>query len=98
MELAEYWCTQYDWRRHEEQLNLLPQFTTSIDGQMVHFLHVRSSAPDALPLILTHEACRDRRVLERNRSADRSARTRRRRCRVPRRDSFYSGLWILRVD
>lgn len=53
-ELAEHWRTRYDWRRHEADLNQFPQFTTSIDGQNVHFVHVRSPAPDALPLILTH--------------------------------------------
>jgi epoxide hydrolase len=53
-ELAEYWRTSYDWRRHEAQLNELPQFTTQIDGQNVHFLHVRSPERDALPLIMTH--------------------------------------------
>jgi pimeloyl-ACP methyl ester carboxylesterase len=53
-ELAEHWRTEYDWRRHETRLNGFPQFTTEIDGQRVHFLHVRSPEPDALPLILTH--------------------------------------------
>ena len=52
--LAEYWRTTYDWRAHEARLNAFPQFTTTIDGQNIHFLHVRSSEPDALPLILTH--------------------------------------------
>jgi pimeloyl-ACP methyl ester carboxylesterase len=54
MELAEYWRTGYDWREHEARLNELPQFTTTIDGTNVHFLHVRSPEPDALPLIMTH--------------------------------------------
>jgi epoxide hydrolase len=53
-ELAEYWRTTYDWRVHEHRLNSFPQFTTTIDGQRVHFLHVRSPEPDALPLIITH--------------------------------------------
>jgi pimeloyl-ACP methyl ester carboxylesterase len=53
-ELTEYWRTKYDWRAYEATLNDLPQFTTAIDGQNVHFLHVRSPEPDALPLILTH--------------------------------------------
>ena len=53
-ELAEYWRTGYDWRVHERQLNSFPQFTTEIDGQRVHFLHVRSGVPGALPLIMTH--------------------------------------------
>ena len=53
-ELAEYWRTTYDWRVHEQRLNAFPQFTVTIDGQRVHFLHVRSPEPDALPLIITH--------------------------------------------
>jgi epoxide hydrolase len=53
-ELAEYWRTGYDWRAHEARLNELPQFTTTIDGANVHFLHMRSAEPDALPLIVTH--------------------------------------------
>ncbi len=53
-ELAEYWRTGYDWRKHEARLNEFPQYTTQIDGQTIHFLHVRSPEPDALPLILTH--------------------------------------------
>jgi epoxide hydrolase len=52
--LAEYWRTSYDWRVHEQALNDFPQFTTTIDGQRVHFLHVRSPEPGALPLIITH--------------------------------------------
>ncbi|MEV4712638.1 epoxide hydrolase family protein [Micromonospora sp. NPDC049374] len=53
-ELAEHWRTGYDWRTAEAQLNAYPQFTTVIDGQRIHFLHVRSPEPDALPLVLTH--------------------------------------------
>jgi pimeloyl-ACP methyl ester carboxylesterase len=53
-ELAEYWRTSYDWRRHEAELNSHPQFTTTVDGQNVHFLHVRSPEPDATPLVLLH--------------------------------------------
>jgi pimeloyl-ACP methyl ester carboxylesterase len=52
--LAEYWRTGYDWRVHEAKLNQFPQFTTEIDGQTIHFLHVRSPEPDALPLVLIH--------------------------------------------
>ena len=52
--LAEYWRTSYDWRTYEAKLNAFPQFTTTIDGQNIHFLHVRSPEPDALPLIITH--------------------------------------------
>src|SRR5918997_62504 len=53
-ELAEHWRTRYDWREHEARLNELPHFTTEIDGQNIHFVHVRSAKPDALALILTH--------------------------------------------
>ncbi len=53
-ELAEYWRTGYDWRKHEAELNELPHFTTEIEGQNIHFVHVRSSNPDALALVLTH--------------------------------------------
>ena len=49
-DLAEYWRTTYDWRAHEAKLNGFPQFTTAIDGQTIHFLHVRSPEPNALPL------------------------------------------------
>ncbi|AXB42515.1 epoxide hydrolase family protein [Amycolatopsis albispora] len=53
-ELAEYWRTGYDWRAHEAALNELPHFTTEIEGQRIHFVHVRSAKPDALALVLTH--------------------------------------------
>lgn len=53
-ELADYWRTTYDWRAAETQINAFPQFTTEIDGQNIHFLHVRSPEPNALPLIMTH--------------------------------------------
>ncbi|MDT7726621.1 MAG: epoxide hydrolase [Actinomycetota bacterium] len=52
--LVEYWRNGYDWRATEARLNEYPQFTTEIDGQDIHFLHVRSPEPDATPLILTH--------------------------------------------
>ena len=53
-DLAAYWRDGYDWRKQEARLNQLPQFTTTIDGANLHFLHVRSPEPDALPLVLTH--------------------------------------------
>ena len=53
-ELARYWETDYDWRKAEEKLNALPQFTTEIDGVDIHFIHVKSSHENALPLIMTH--------------------------------------------
>jgi pimeloyl-ACP methyl ester carboxylesterase len=52
--LADRWRDGYDWRAWEARLNELPQFTATIDGQNVHFIHVRSPEPDALPLIATH--------------------------------------------
>jgi epoxide hydrolase len=53
-ELLEYWADGYDWREWEARLNAVPQFTTTIDGQRIHFLHLRSAEPDAIPLVLTH--------------------------------------------
>ena len=52
--LAEYWADGFDWRRQEAELNAFPQFTTEIQGQRIHSLHVRSPHPEALPLVLTH--------------------------------------------
>jgi pimeloyl-ACP methyl ester carboxylesterase len=52
--LAQYWTTDYDWRKAEAKLNALPQFTTQIDGVDIHFIHVKSPRADALPLIMTH--------------------------------------------
>lgn len=52
--LVEYWGTAYDWRTAEAKLNSLPQFTTTIDGVDIYFIHVRSKHPHALPLIMTH--------------------------------------------
>jgi epoxide hydrolase len=53
-ELTEYWQNGYDWRKQEAKLNEYPQFTTTIDSQNIHFLHVRSPEPGALPLIISH--------------------------------------------
>lgn len=52
--LADYWATDYDWRKAEAALNVLPQFKTTIDGLDIHFIHVRSRHANALPLIVTH--------------------------------------------
>jgi hypothetical protein len=52
--LCRYWADGYDWRATEARLNALPQFRTEIDGLGIHFVHVRSPHPDALPLIITH--------------------------------------------
>jgi pimeloyl-ACP methyl ester carboxylesterase len=53
-ELAEYWQNSYDWRAQEARINRFDQFTTEIDGQQIHFIHQRSSRPDAIPLLLIH--------------------------------------------
>jgi pimeloyl-ACP methyl ester carboxylesterase len=53
-ELVRYWATDYDWRKAEEKLNALPQFVTKIDGVDIHFIHVKSRHPNALPVIITH--------------------------------------------
>jgi pimeloyl-ACP methyl ester carboxylesterase len=53
-ELAEYWRDDFDWRAQEARLNRYAQFTTEIDGQRIHFLHVRSKREDATPLLITH--------------------------------------------
>src|SRR5499427_4141418 len=52
--LAHYWATEHDWRKVEARLNALPQFMTTIDGVPIHFIHVRSKEPNALPVIVTH--------------------------------------------
>ena len=52
--LCRYWAAEYDMRRAESRLNALPQFVTEIDGVDIHFVHVRSGHPNALPLIMTH--------------------------------------------
>jgi len=53
-DLTRYWAGGYDWREQEAVLGGYPQFTTTIDGQAIHFLHVRSPEPDAFPLVVTH--------------------------------------------
>ncbi len=52
--LAEYWANQHDWRKVEARLDALPQFVTNIDGVDIHFIHVKSKHPNALPVIITH--------------------------------------------
>ena len=52
--LAAYWEKEHDWRKAEARLDALPQFVTTIDGLDIHFIHVRSKHPDALPVIVTH--------------------------------------------
>jgi pimeloyl-ACP methyl ester carboxylesterase len=53
-ELARYWGTDYDWHKLEARLNALPQFMTTIDGVNIHFIHVKSRHPNALPVLITH--------------------------------------------
>src|SRR5512138_2781886 len=52
--LASNWAKEYDCRKVEAKLNALPQFTTTIDGVDIHFIHVRSKHPNALPLLIAH--------------------------------------------
>jgi pimeloyl-ACP methyl ester carboxylesterase len=52
--LVRYWATDYDWRKAEAKLNAFPQFVTKIDGVDIHFIHVKSRHPNAMPLIMTH--------------------------------------------
>ena len=52
--LADFWTSEYDWRNVEATMNALPQFITEIDGVDIHFIHVKSPHPNALPLIMTH--------------------------------------------
>ena len=52
--LADYWATDYDWRKVEVRLNSLPNFITNIDGLDIHFMHVKSKHENALPIIVTH--------------------------------------------
>ena len=54
MELARYWRHEYDWRAAEERLNAWPQFITTIDSANIHFAHLRSPEPNAIPLIVIH--------------------------------------------
>jgi pimeloyl-ACP methyl ester carboxylesterase len=53
-ELCSYWADEYDWQAAEDRLNAFPQYRTTIDGQSIHFLHVRSPHPAAIPLVMTH--------------------------------------------
>ncbi len=53
-ELARHWASDYDWRKVEAKLAALPQFITNIDGLDIHFIHVRSKHPNALPLVVAH--------------------------------------------
>ena len=53
-QLVEYWRTEYDWRAQERQMNQWPHFMATIDGQRIHFLHIKGKGPKPLPLIVSH--------------------------------------------
>ncbi len=53
-DLADYWSGTYDWRSREAELNAYEQYVAVIDGQPIHFFHIRSPEPDAIPLLLLH--------------------------------------------
>ncbi len=53
-QLAAYWANDFDWRAQETMLNAFPQFTAEVDGQTIHFMHVKSVVPDATPLLILH--------------------------------------------
>jgi pimeloyl-ACP methyl ester carboxylesterase len=53
-ELTQYWKQDYDWRENERRLNEWPHYKVTIDEQEIHFIHIRSTVPNALPIILTH--------------------------------------------
>lgn len=53
--LADYWANGFDWRKAEARLNAFPQFVTEVDGQDIHFAHVRSARADAPALLLIHD-------------------------------------------
>jgi pimeloyl-ACP methyl ester carboxylesterase len=53
-ETVEHWRTAFDWRAQEKRMNAVPNFRTEVDGQTVHFVHVRSAVEDATPIVLTH--------------------------------------------
>jgi microsomal epoxide hydrolase len=53
-ELVGYWIDEYDWRRHEREINRYPQFRADVDGLGVHFLHIEGKGPDPMPLLMLH--------------------------------------------
>src|SRR5687768_7249540 len=53
-ELVQYWQQDYDWRNSEHRMNEWPHYKATIDGQVIHFIHIKSKVPNALPIILTH--------------------------------------------
>jgi hypothetical protein len=71
-DICQYWADTYNWRERETQLNRFDQFTSEIDGLDIHFVHVRSKEPSALPLIITHGCWLDRRIPEGDRTLGRS--------------------------
>jgi pimeloyl-ACP methyl ester carboxylesterase len=53
-DMVSHWQDSFDWREQEQRMNEFPHFLTEIEGQTVHFVHVRSAEPNAVPLVLTH--------------------------------------------
>src|SRR4026207_908663 len=53
-QLVSYWQEKYDWREEEAKLNSFPQFRIKLEGLNIHFVHLRSENPDAIPLVITH--------------------------------------------
>lgn len=53
-ELAAYWIADFDWRKTETVINAWPNFIAEIDGYKIHFLHIKSKHPNAIPLIISH--------------------------------------------
>ena len=96
-EIVRYWGADYDWRKGEAKLNAYPQFMTEIDGLDIHFIHVRSRHPNALPLIMTHGWPGSIfELIKTDRSAHRSDGARRpRRGRLSPRPAVHAGLRLL---
>ena len=96
--LAQYWATEYDWRKCEAKINALPNFITEIDGLDIHFIHVRSKHDNALPMIVTHgwpgSIIEQMKIIDPLTESDRAWRDRGR-C-LPSRDSVAAGLRLLR--
>ena len=97
-ELARHWATDYDWRKCEAKLESLPHFMTEIDGLDIHFIHVRSSHENALPLIVTHgwpgSVIEQLKIIDplTNPTAYGASRL----GRIPPGDPVLAGLWVFR--
>ena len=53
-ELADYWLEEFDWRIIEKEINSFPNFIADVDGNQIHFLHIKSNKKNAIPIIITH--------------------------------------------